>query len=222
MTSIDLYKRFLLKLNKNDTNTKIKIPKGEFVLIFNEQKRVWLHNAIKNLNPTDEITELEGLLVIDKELELLLKKDKKDLFKLPSNFFRYQSSYSLAKKGECERVLYGFPLKPKNITNKLQNSNLEPDFDFEQTLVELSEGNLVVHKKGFEILKQFITFYKEPVDIDLEGYIKIDGTNSKNVDPDIGNDLLDKILNLCVIEATISYENAEQLQMSAQRLQINS
>ncbi|XAI97413.1 hypothetical protein [Leptolyngbya phage Lbo-JY46] len=218
MTSVELYKKFLLKLNKNDTNTKIKIPKGEFVLIFNEQKRTWLHNALKDLISSDEITELEDILVIDKELVTSKQTEKKDYFKLPERFFRYQSSYSIAKKDDCVKLLYNFPLKPKNIVALLQNSNTEPDFLFEQTLTELSEGNLVVHKKDFEIEKQFLTYYREPIDIDLEGYIRIDGTPSTNINPDIGKDTLDKILNLCVLEATISYENAESFQMSAQRI----
>lgn len=222
MTALEAYKKFLLKLNKNDTNTKIKISKGEFVLIFNEQKRVWLHTFKKKVGTSDEITELQDLLRVDEILQLVDSKTDKDFFKLPERYFRIQNTYSIAKKGDCERILFNFPYKPKNYNAILQNSNLEPDFDFEQTLFQVTENNLLVHKRDFEIIGQYMTYYREPVDIDLEGYIKIDGSQSKNIDPDMSDENVDRVLNLCVVEATISYENAENLQMSAQRLAINN
>jgi hypothetical protein len=42
MTSVEAFKRFQLKINKNDTNTDVDINRGEFVLLYNEQKDVWL------------------------------------------------------------------------------------------------------------------------------------------------------------------------------------
>ena len=45
--SKELYKKFLLKINKNDTNSNVKVPISQFVLIYNEQQRLWLDNIIK-------------------------------------------------------------------------------------------------------------------------------------------------------------------------------
>ena len=46
MTSLEAYKHFLLLINKNDSNTNVNISKGEFVLLFNSQKRVWLNEKL--------------------------------------------------------------------------------------------------------------------------------------------------------------------------------
>lgn len=217
MTSLQAYKKFLLKLNKNDTNTKIKISKGEFVLLFNEIKRVWLDDKLTELNTSDLINELNDIYVVDEELEKINETEDKDYFSLPKNFQRLASSYTIAEKDGCLRKLYNLPKKPKNINQVLQNSNSKSDFEFEQAITEESSGKLLVHKDKFNIKKQFINYYKEPIDIDIEGYIKIDGSKSENIDSDLSDKNIEQIINRCVVEASINYENAENVQLSQLR-----
>lgn len=218
MTTLQAYKKFLLKLNKNDTNTKIKISKGEFVLLFNELKRVWLDEKLDELNSSDLINELSDIYIIDTKLEKDEGKFKdKVFFKLPSDFQRTASSYSIAKKGKCIRKLYNWPKKPKNKNITLQNSNTNSSFDFEQAVTEESNFKLVVYKSDFDVLEQYLSYYREPRDIDLQGYVKIDGTQSTTINPDISDKNVDQIINRCVIEASINYENAENVQFSQLR-----
>lgn len=218
MTSIEAYKEFLLKLNKNDTNTKINVSKGEFVLIFNEHKRIWLSNQLDKNESSDKITDVEELLEIDEKLTIVEDLNDKTLFKLPNNYHKYISSYSIASKGNCKnRILYNRPIKPKNINPVKKNENEVSSFDFEQAVVELSKGNLVVRKTDFLIDEQFLTYYREPIDIDIEGYIKINGTRSTTIDPDISDESVLEIINRCVIEATANYESIEQFQLASQK-----
>ena len=47
MTPRDIYKLFETKLNKNSTNSNIKVPLGVFVILWNEQKRTWLNQKLR-------------------------------------------------------------------------------------------------------------------------------------------------------------------------------
>lgn len=217
MTSLEAYKKFLLKLNKNDTNTKIKISKGEFVLLFNEMKRKWLYDKLTELNSSDLVNELSDIYIVDKKLSLVDENDNKSFFKLPDDFQKTSSSYTIAEKDNCVKKLYNIPKKPKNINQNLQNSNNTSDFEFEQAITEESSGNLVIHVNNFKIKEQYLNYYKEPIDIDIEGYIKIDGTKSKTIDSELSDRNVEQIINRCVIEASLNYENAENVQLSQLR-----
>jgi hypothetical protein len=219
MTSLEVYKRFLLKLNKNDTNTRINISKGEFVLVFNEQKRIWLNDVLDEPYSFKSQNILSDLYVPDVEIEKIEELKDKDIFKVPENFEELTSSYSIAKRRECIRKLYNFPKNPRNRNTVQQNTNDNPSFDFEETFTEESKKKLIVYKTDFSIDKQLISYYREPIDIDIEGYITISGEKSKTINPDIKDASIDDILNRCIVEVSINYENAEQAQMSAQRIQ---
>jgi len=200
LNSIELYKKFLIDINKNDTNTNIKINKGEFVLIFNRNLLKWLRNKIDNTNNSSKKNEIEQLLIYDKELKKIKTTENFVEFELPDDYFDIETSYSIAEKETCKRKLYNWDFKARNRNSLEQNENQNPSFEYEETLVNISNGKFLTFKTDFKILKQYLTYFKQPKFIDLEGYIKIDGTPSKNIDSDLYDIYTDEILDICVIE----------------------
>lgn len=222
MNVIEIYKQLLNKVNKNDTNGNVKIPKSQFVSTFNEQKRLWLNNKIKKDESSDYIEDIESLLVIDEELELQNSNSLKSEFNLPSNFFKKVSSYVLASKGECKNsVLANWIVKPKNINVLLQNDEQNPSFEFQETLSIISGNKIVTYKDNFEINSLFLSYYKEPIDIDIEGYIHLDGTPSKNIDIDLDKTNTSVIINMTALEILRNYENVAGMQIALQKQQQN-
>lgn len=59
MTSLEAYKLYLLKANKNDTNKNIGISKGEFVLFYNSQAPIWLDIKLEQCLSSDKINDIE-------------------------------------------------------------------------------------------------------------------------------------------------------------------
>lgn len=214
MTSLEAYKLLLLKVNKNDSNSNRSLSKGEFVILFNEQQRIWTHLSIKNTTNGIEHQELNNLLVIDQKLEF----DKKDfssyVFKLPSNFEAFESSFSIADKDKCKgRKLTNWLVKPRNISVLLNSDNHNPSFDYEETICLLSNNKFHVFYKDFVVKECYMSFYKAPKNIDIEGYIKVNGSESTNIDPTELNDKqIEEILNRCAIEVEKNYRDIEGLQ----------
>jgi hypothetical protein len=220
MKAIELYKSFLLKINKNDTNSNISISKGEFVILYNEQKKIWLSEKIKVKSNDIDIHDLERLYVKDKEIKKSKSDNNSSYFKLPDDFYMYDSSYSLAKKEQCVRELSNWLVKPKNVNILLNDTNNSPSFEYEETICIISQNQMVVYKDTFEIEKIFLSYYKEPINIDIEGYIKFDGTLSTDINPlDLDDKSISEIINRCALETIRIYENPEGFSLAQHRIQ---
>lgn len=218
MTSLQLYQNFLIKVNKNDSNSNISVPKGKFVIIYNEQAKKWLENALRKKVSTNEIDRLNSLLVDNNKLVLDAKHMDHYDFYLPSDFFDISSSFSIAERNDCERVLDNWPVKDKNVRVLLSDSNFNPSFDFEETLCSAVNNKLKVYFNDFEIKEVFLTYYRQPKDIDVEGYIKENNQPSQTIDPDVPDFIANEILDRCALEVQGIIENAEGYSVSKEKV----
>lgn len=219
MTSVEAYKRFLLKINKNDTNSDVDISKGEFVLLYNEQKDRWLKEQIDKKSGDMDIQDLSELQV--KYFPCILDKnvDRYSSFLLPDNYFNYVSSYAVCSNKDCQGVVVGcYPFKPKNENMLLEDTNWQPSLEYEETVVDLSGNSIYVYKKDFEVDEYFLNYYKLVGAIDIAGYRKLDGTESKSIDPDISDVYVDEILNRCAREVITRYENPDGYSLATERV----
>jgi hypothetical protein len=219
MTAIEAYKKFLLKINKNDTNSDVDISKGEFVLLYNEQKDKWLSEKISQKESELGIQDLAELQVKHKELEFSMSGAGYVYFFLPKDYFSYISSYSHCSDETCKGVIVRhFPIKPKNENMLLENANTEPSLEFEETVVDLSGNSIIVYTKDFIVDRTLLNYYREVGKIDLAGYRKLDGNLSSDVHPDISDNSVDEILNRCAKEVIRRYENPEGFQLAHERI----
>jgi hypothetical protein len=218
MTSQKIYKKFLLKVNKNDTNANVKIPKSQFVLLFNEQKDQWQNDIIKNNEDSDYIEEIQELLELDTKLIKINSSLNKDNFKLPDDFSNRVTAYAITSKEKCKnnQMVIWF-VKPKNRDIYLQNSNLSPSFEYQETFAIINNKQVSIFKDTFNIDEVYLSYYRQALDIDIAGYINIDGTPSTDKDTDLSDPNIDIILNRTAAEALRNYENIEQLQIAATR-----
>lgn len=220
MTSLEAYKRFLLKVNKNDTNRKINISKGEFVIIFNDQAAIWLKNKIEFNLKSDEMDDIEELLVTDSELKKIGDTTKSSDFEIPSDYFKYSNSYSIAKKDGCTpAILYNYEIKNKNVNFNYIDDNNDPSFDYQETFVRVANNLIRVgRKEDFTIDKCFLDYYKLPLQIDISGYKKVDGTQSVDINPNISDPLVNEIISYCATEFIRTFGQSDEFALSKDRI----
>lgn len=220
MLAIEAYKRFLLKINKNDTNSDIDINKGEFVLLYNEQKDKWLKEKLASKQFDDGIEDLSEVQVKHFPLTQFQATEGYTTFNLPTDYFSYISSYSRCSNNDCKGVIVRhFLMKSRNENMLLENANTEPSLEFEETVVDLSGNKLFVYQKDFTVDTTNLNYYKEVGAIDIAGYRKVDGTTSTDVHPDVSDATVDEILNRCAIEVIRRYESPEGFQLAQHRVQ---
>lgn len=223
MTVDQVYKSYEIKVNKNDTNKNIKISKGLFVKMYNEQSKIWLERQIELYNRDYRKNQISELLSIDAQINLLDTSDTYARFTLPDDYFDYASSFSVADRKECkDRILINWDFKIKDRSALFQSSNFVPSFDYEETLVNISQNTLVVFKNDFTVKKQFLTYFTTPVEIEMSGYIKEDGTlTEKNINPNLSDLYVNKIVDLTVLETVRIFGSTEAYQLAGTRITNN-
>lgn len=219
-TSLGAYEQLLLKVNRNDSNSNIHVPRGKFVNVFNEQQRNWLKNKLASDLSSDDVDGLSDLLQDDIPLDKIqTHKDHVD-FTLPEDFYSFAASYSIASRGDClNRPIVNWNTKGKNIRLLLQDDNSSPSFDYEETLLSIASKRVRIYFTDFTVDEVYLSYYRLAKDIDLEGYVKIDGTQSATIDPELDDVAVDEIVSRCALEIMRNNENAEGFQFAKERTQ---
>lgn len=213
MTSSEAYLLFLLKVNKNDTNANVHISRAEFVKLYNEEQRRWLNEKLKAKLDSDEVNDLNELLVPFMQMQRGNKADFYIDFLLPDDFFSAGSFYIIGQNEGCKRVLEPEWVNIKNVMTLLIDEYNKPSFDFERTLITFAGNRLQVYINGFDIAAVFASYYRMPTDIDMPDYIKEDGSASANADPQLQDMYVEQIINRCVRHVIANYENPEGFQL---------
>lgn len=218
MTSREAYNRFLLKINKVDTNTEIAILILLFVLLYNSESLKWLSEKITKKESTDDINDINELLVNDYSISVSDIHETHDDFNLPDDFFYYVNSYSKATNGNCNKNLLHYMIKPKNRNVYYEDESSKLSLEWEETFVELSNNKILVFKDNFSVIELLLDYYKKPLKIDISGYYDSDNNLSKDINLDINDMSVNEIIDRCAVEIIRQYENLEGFELSTDRL----
>lgn len=220
MTSREIYKRFLLQINKNDTNEGINIPISHFVLIFNTESLKYVTEELKENADNNKINYLKPVFIVDKELVKDQEFSNSVTFKLPSEFLKHAGSYSIVSSKDCnEGVVYNFEKNPLNYIVNLADNFNNPSLEYRETFFLLTKDKYQVYFDDFEIKKVFMSYYKEPGKIDIAGYTKIDGTPSVDKDTDLDDSLIESVISRMSLEVIRQYQDQNSIVFAKDRVQ---
>lgn len=137
----------------------------------------------------------------------------------------YLDSYLLADKDECKnRVIYTNAdlIKHSDVTLLLQNNNYKPSFEYQETIVDISEDEIHYYTDGtFTLKKAYVSYIRYPKEIDKEGYQKLDGTDSINQDCELEEYLKDELLTLTIEDLAMYTGNQAAVQNAQNSSQKN-
>lgn len=198
MKIADCYLRALQKAEENMTNGGIKLDKARFVQLFNDEQNRLVRYILDKKNEED-IRYIQTLVVYS--FELSKKQDKSNpestLFGIPDDFFAFSNVSGEFRAGECLATDFNmWEVKNENPHELLADEFNAPSFDFRETFYTIGQDLIRVFKKGFEVSKVFLTYYRYPRQVDISGYIKSDNTNSVDIDPEFDDKLVGMILNM--------------------------
>jgi hypothetical protein len=221
MTVQELYKRFLLMLNKNDTNEGINIAPGVFVLLYNSEMLRWLDEELKKDEDNIDVNKIEFLYQGDFPVVPSGPPDKRKKFiefTLPVDFFQLYGSYSYADKGDCKGVIiWNWEKKPGENIAARSDENSKPSFDYQEAPFVVGADKMKIYFDDYIVKDTFINYYRTARKIDIKGYIHFDGTASVNIDPELDDDLTMEILERTVLEVTREIVDAEGFQLAKDR-----
>jgi hypothetical protein len=216
----EAYRRFLNKVNKNDSNADLNIDLARFVISYNEEQDRWQAQSLSAKGDSSLLDDLSFLLTSNERHNPIRANIHKDrvVFPLPKDLFRYEWSRTWASTDKCSRFLDNQRAAPRNLPLLLRDAFNDPSFETEETVVNFTSGGMEVSKKDFEIDYVEITYYRKLKRIDIVGYIHTDGTPSTSIDPELDDRFVDQIVNRMADEFNRKVDNREGLPMSRDRV----
>lgn len=222
MTSSELYNLFLIELNKLDKSQNVRIDIGKFVLLYNRYQTKFCRDRIRSTEDSDVI-DMQFLLTAPVLLKERVKTDTYYLFDLPGDYLRWGNSYTVASKGNCKNIaLYNALMKAQNLNAVLDDDSHKPSFEFEHVPVNFLDNAMQVFYKDFEVNGQFLSYYREPIGIDIEGYTNSNGQASSTIDPEVPRWVCEAVVGLTAIAASNSTGNPEIAQIMAMTNKLTS
>ena len=207
-----IYLRWLNKVNKNSTNDNVIADKGRFVEIFNEAQNRYMEWILEKRNE-DDIRYIQKLRTPDKKL----KKGRTILnhcdFELPEDYFEFDNLQVFGAGDGCkEDKIHVFEAKQENVEELLCDEANKPSFPYRETFYTITDDHVNVYFEDFSISKVYLTYYRCPVQIDIEGYIRHDGTQSTNINSEWDDRVINRILNAATQQFHLNSDNLQRIQ----------
>ena len=213
-----IYLKFLQKVNKNFTNDNISVDKGRFIFIFNEATNKFIEWCLEKRNE-DDIRDIQKLLVNDLKINLKSTNINSESFSLPDNYFSFSSIQVFANSGNCKnQKLDTFEIKSENKEEVLNDEFNKPNFKYRETCYIINNDSVTLFTDNFNISKVFLTYYRYPIQVDIEGYIRMDGSMSTNIDSEFDEKIVDRIISIAAKEFNINDDNMNRFPVDKDRI----
>ena len=190
--------RSLQKNEQNLANGGIKLDPGRFVLLFNEAQDRLIRYYL-NRKDDETIRSIQTLLIYWKSLNKINHIDDPEStsFDLPDDYLWFSNIKGAFSYKGCEvGDFVMWEAKNENVHELLGDDNNKPSFDYRETFYTIGDGKVVVYENGFRTDEVRMTYYRNPVRVDLAGYINAAGERSTDIDPELPDPLVEEILDM--------------------------
>lgn len=215
MTIQEAYLRSLQKNEQNLANGGIKLDPGRFVLLFNEaQDR--LVKYYLNRKDDETIRSIQTLLIYWKSLNKINHIDDPEStsFDLPDDYLWFSNIKGAFSYKGCEvGDFVMWEAKNENVHELLGDDNNKPSFDYRETFYTIGDGKVVVYENGFRTDEVRMTYYRNPVRVDLAGYINAAGERSTDIDPELPDPLVEEILDMVAKQFNLNENELSRYRM---------
>jgi len=229
------------KLNKLSSNEHQQIALEDKILALNESQIKLIKQKVDGFSVPSGLgldafrkryEDLEIFIetYIKHPLELELKDPNlyqynASLKELTPEWMFYIDSYILATKGRCKNRMIRVNRdleKHGDILMLLNNDHYKPSFEYQETFNTISSDEISIYTDGtFTPNKIYVSYLRYPAYIDKEGYVKLDGTPSKDQDSELELYLEDELVDLTVQNLAMYTENTAAAQNAQFRIQTN-
>jgi hypothetical protein len=228
----ELIYEFKLMINKVNRQDNVDIPIEDIVIYLNRAQLSWVKTKINpnNIYKTGyesirkRIDDLQVLKVSNAKLAATKTNDSYLIgYECPldsaSNYMFYVTSHCAATKNKCDKNLGIDLVKQGDIRTMYFDSNFSPSFEWRSTLATIGDNKLYVYTADeFTVKEVYMTYLRYPNTIDVEGYEKLDGALSQNVDCELPEYAKPDIVDLAVKFAAQSNNNQPQAAFAEDRI----
>ena len=218
MTVYDAYEQFLKLVNKNNINDNVGVSKYNFITLFNSSQNKFVDSVLERLNQKDRRL-IQRLLETDKKLSNKKAGERQTTVDLPKDYFEFVNIDAYATNDSCKKQrMLMVEVKSENINHLLADSNSKPSFKYREGIYVIAQSKVILYKDDFEYSDVYLDYYRKPVQIDIDGYVKADGKPSTNIDPEFEDREINRILLIAAKDFNLNNENLEKFQADNTRI----
>lgn len=213
MTSLEAYYIARQLVEQNAINGGIVLDRNRFVQLFNMEMVEEVSDIIVKKND-ERIRGIQKLVVYDAQLSSGGDVVNGQLFNLRPDYFGNSVVNIRATKDGC--LATGFHLweaKNENTQELLADDSTKPDFEYRNSFYTIGDGHIKIFTSDFVIENAFHTYYRYPINIDLDQRIRPDETPGQMVDPELDDKIVIRIIKAVVKQFMLSDNNLSRYQI---------
>jgi hypothetical protein len=229
MNNTTLVLKIKQRLNKLASNDYDNIECWQVVEAFNKAQVEWVRRQLRGSNMFKDGDEQSKRRIDD--LQILLKEEtietlKKDLFFetryiLPEDYLEYKRITIKAKSDCCPepRLMVTYLAEESNRDILLRDELKKPSFDWGETFFTFINNKIRVYTNNeFKIEKAVLTYYRQPIYIQIEGCVDPYSTltSTANVICEFKDDIVELIIDETVSILAGDIESGNQFGRGSQ------
>ena len=195
------------RLNKLDSQDYDNIECWQVVEAFNKAQVEWVRRQLHGINIVKEGDEQSTRRIDDLQILLntinvpFVKAEISSYSDLPANYLQWKRVDITAKKGCCkDRRMSVYLAEEGNLNQLLFDDAKKPSFDWAETFATLKNNKVNVYTNNdFEISKGSLTYFRQPVRIEVLGCV--DPYTNTLTTVDVVSEFKDDIVELLIDEA---------------------
>jgi hypothetical protein len=195
------------RLNKLDSQDYDNLECWQVVEAFNKAQVEWVRRQLHGINIVKEGDEQSTRRIDDLQILLntitvpFIKADISSYSDLPTNYLQWKRVDIYAKKGCCEdRRMSVYLAEEGNLNQLLFDNAKRPSFEWAETFATLKNNKVNVYTNNdFEISKGSLTYFRQPVRIEVLGCV--DPYTNTLTTVDVISEFKDDIVELLIDEA---------------------
>jgi hypothetical protein len=167
------------RLNKLDSQDYDNIETWEIIEAFNKAQVEWTRRQLHGLNIVKEGDEQstrrkDDLQVLLNTIPLTLNNSENYQHgAIPENYLQWKRVDAKAKNECCpDRPMMIYLAEEGNVIELLRDKSKQPNFEWAETFATLKDNNVLIYNNGeFQVTDAFLTYYRQPVRIEVAGII---------------------------------------------------
>lgn len=218
-SSEELYIYTLDLINKNSTNSKANLTKREFVELYKVNSIRYINYLLNNRND-DLIRTISNLRTFEELVEVSNDRIFNE-FVFPEDYLSFINITAIFSNSNCSEMHSQVmtEIKPEEIDKYYNDAYNEPSLKHAESLYYTSGEGIIIYKKDFDIKSATLNYYRNPSQIDIVGYTKLDGSTSQNINPDLHDSALIEIAIMIAKQFAGATEDTAQFQILSQTQQ---
>lgn len=192
------YQKYLVLSESNGTTSNLSTDRSRFAVKYNISQNKTIEWFIEN-NSTDDNRYLQSIKKPYENLTGTNIEEEYKQFLIPADYFDFINLRVVGSNDTClSQRLKSEEVKAENVDNLYLDPNSEPSFKYRETFYTLTNDNVQVYRKNFNIDSAEMSYYRYPKQVEL-----VDPENPESVFKNEILDFDDKLINR-IIFMTVS------------------